>query len=95
MSTSTISKYRPILIILILIVILVAALAVYYYPIAPTTSPSPTPETSPTTPLQKVRVKIGLIFPLSGAFAQFGQDTLNGALAALEMFKQKQILPAV
>lgn len=110
MVTSSItSGLRLSLIVIVLLAIIIASIAIYFLTTPTAPSPSPTPVTSPTpspsptptaistplTPQQKVKVKIGLIFPLSGAFAQFGQDTLNGVLAALEMFKQKQILPEV
>jgi len=49
--------------------------------------------TKPTTGIKTV--KIGIVFPLTGAFAPFGQDSMKGVVAAIELFNKKEILKGV
>jgi len=44
---------------------------------SPSTTPNPLPPTS----------KIGIILPLSGRYAQFGEQALKGALLAADIFE--------
>ena len=67
-------------------------------PTPTTPTPPTTPTTPPTTPLtppRNITVKVGIVLPLTGAFALFGQDTLRGVLTAIDMFNEKQLIPGV
>jgi branched-chain amino acid transport system substrate-binding protein len=58
---------------------------------APTT-PTPTPTPTPTlTPMPKPveKIKIALVFPLTGALATLGTEEANAAIMAIEMVNEK------
>ncbi len=69
--------------VLIAVVIVIAAVAAAgYYLLIPKQA-------------EKKTVKIGILFPLTGAMAPFGQDCLKGVETAIEMFTNQNILPNV
>jgi branched-chain amino acid transport system substrate-binding protein len=69
--------------VLIVVVILVAVIAIAgYYVLMP-------------KPTEKKTVKIGILFPLTGAMAPFGIDCKKGVETAIEMFVNQSILPNI
>jgi len=68
----------------IVAIVVIAAIALYYIR-----------SITVTPPPQKITVKVGIIMPLTGAFALFGQDTSRGVLTAISMFNEKQLIPGV
>lgn len=68
--------------IIIAVVVVAAAAAVGYYLWMP-------------REVKKETVKIGILFPLTGAMAPFGIDCRKGVETAIEMFINKSILPGV
>ncbi|MGB9614781.1 MAG: ABC transporter substrate-binding protein, partial [Fervidobacterium sp.] len=69
--------------ILLVVIILVAAIALTgYYVLMP-------------KPTEKKTVKIGILFPLTGAMAPFGIDCRKGVETAIEMFINQSILPNI
>jgi|YelNatPaOPRAMG01_1025707.scaffolds.fasta_scaffold26962_3 branched-chain amino acid transport system substrate-binding protein len=69
--------------VLLVVIIMVAAIAVAgYYILMP-------------KPTEKKTVKIGILFPLTGAMAPFGIDCRKGVETAIEMFINQSILPNI
>jgi branched-chain amino acid transport system substrate-binding protein len=60
--------------------------------VTPTPKPIPTPTPTPTlTPMPKPveKIKIALVFPLTGALATLGTEEANAAIMAIEMVNEK------
>jgi len=75
-----ITKVQVVLIIVVILIALIAAVSYYIMM---------------QTPPVKKTVKIGILFPLTGAMALFGTDCKKGVETAIEIFTNKSILPNV
>ncbi|MEM0057161.1 MAG: ABC transporter substrate-binding protein [Saccharolobus sp.] len=78
-----ISKTIAAMIIAVIIVAIIAVSMAIYLSIPPGASP-----TSPTTPIIS-EVKIGVLEPLTGAYAAFGMDAVEGARLAIDIINNE------
>lgn len=74
------TRLKAVIIIIVVLVAAIGAFTAFQY-----LSPKPT----------KKVVKVGIIFPLTGAFAPFGQDCVRGVEAAIDIFNQEGVLKDV
>jgi branched-chain amino acid transport system substrate-binding protein len=78
------SRTPLIIAIVVIIAVIVAGLGYYYY----TMKPSPTPTTTPTTPRIE-KVVIGIVQPLTGNYAIFGQEAVNAARLVVDIINNE------
>jgi len=93
-SRKALTKVQAAVLVLVLVIAVVGAFYMTRKP-TPTPTPTPSPTPSPTPPPEEQVVKIGVIYPLTGFLAPFGQDCLKGVQTAIEMANEEGILPGV
>ena len=78
------SRIPLIIAIIVVIAVIAAGLGYYYY----TSKPSPTPTIIPTTPKIE-KVVIGIVQPLTGNYAIFGQEAVNAAKLVVDIINNE------
>ncbi|MEM1546767.1 MAG: ABC transporter substrate-binding protein [Candidatus Methanomethylicia archaeon] len=77
--SKAITKVQAIVLVILLVI---ATIAAGYYLLVP-------------KPVVKKTIKIGILFPLTGALAPFGLDCRRGVETAIEMFVKQSVIPNV